>query len=256
MPGNKSELFFNSGGGGTVGSDEVEGANCTLVTDVVGMGGRGVPSQLEICDNFSSGLRIQDPDGLFGMPPYVDPAVSPVAFPPIYWNLVHSGQIPGPEFGISMVSDRPGREGVLTLGGTDRTQYLLGTLKTIPLNWPLSESRSRWVVDVQKGWIAPGGRKGAFRLTNATNAVTLVDTGSATIVTPDIESTAQLYAQMSPLIQPLDRFGSWGAPCDVLDRVVRDITFTVGTPGQHTDVVVRKEYVNVGEYPGMPGSPE
>jgi hypothetical protein len=254
LPGYKIEATFNSGGGGTRGGNETQGGNCTALTDVVRMGGRGVTADFLACDTYSSGLREQDPDGLFGMPStsyanwmFFD---NSTRHTPVYWHLVQSGQLPSAEFGISLVADRKGpngRAGVITLGGTDRSQYIPGTLKKIPLNWPLSESRWRWVVDVR------GARVEGFSLTNSTDAVTLVDTGFPTIVTPDRNTTAELYGRLSPQFRPLDEFGSWGAPCAVVDRAARDVTFTVGSAEQKTDVVVKKKYFNVGPYPGMPG---
>ncbi|KAK4149198.1 aspartic peptidase domain-containing protein [Chaetomidium leptoderma] len=232
QPGYKLEVTFGSQGGGTTSTPEVQGANCTVVTDTVRMAGQGARSEFLVCDNYSSGLRDQPPDGIFGL------GSTPYA-------------LPSPGFSFSFVSDRGkgprGRAGVLTLGGTDRSQYIPSTLKKIPLNWPLSESRWRWVVDVR------GARIGGFTLTNSTDAVTLVDTGGAIIITPDKETTQQLYGRMSDQIVPLDDQGAWGAPCHVLDRVVRDVTFTVGSAQQNVDAVVKKEYINVGEYAGKPG---
>ena len=253
LPGYKSQIFFGSAGGGTISSNETQGANVTVVTDVVSMAGRGRASEFVICDDYSSGLRDEDPDGIFGISstPYASWfGNDSSAFVPVFWNLVQSGQLPGPEFSFSFISDRKGpngRAGVLTLGGTDQSQYIPGTLKKIPLNWPLSESRWRWVVDVR------GARIGDFTLTNSTDAVTLVDTGGANINTPDVETSRELYGRMSDQIVPLDEFGSWGAPCHVLDRVARDVIFTVGNATHKTDVAVKKEYINVGEFPGKPG---
>ncbi|KAH6847236.1 aspartic peptidase domain-containing protein [Chaetomium sp. MPI-CAGE-AT-0009] len=262
QPGYQLEVTFGSQGGGTKSTPEVQGANCTVITDTVRMGDRGVASEFLICDNYSSGLREQPPDGIFGLgsTPYaVWNEIEGVTtqYEPVFWNLVNSGQLPGPEFSFSFTPDHRGsgggRAGVLTLGGTDRSQYIPSTLRKIPLNWPLSESRWRWVVDV-RGARVGGDRDGhAAALANSTDAVTLVDTGGATIITPDRETTRELYGRMSPDIRPLDERGAWGAPCDVLDRVARDVTFTLGSAGSHVDAVVRKEYVNVGEYPGMPG---
>jgi hypothetical protein len=116
------------------------------------------------------------------------------------------------------------------------------------LDRPLSESRWQWIVDVK------GGHIGDFTLTNSTDAVTLVDTGTAHMVTPDRETTQELYSRMSDQIIPLDEYGSWGAPCDVLDSAARDVTFTIGSAEQQADVVVKKKYINVGEFPGKPGS--
>ena len=154
LPGHKGEITFGSSGGGTVAGSEVQGANCTAITDTVRMAGRGVPSEFMICDNFSSGLREQPPDGLFGMGLLLDAewGVGPNLTDPyktIYWHLVETGQIPAPEFSFSFISEckecggHKGkgngkgkcRDGVLTLGGTDRSQYIPSTLKKIPLSW-------------------------------------------------------------------------------------------------------------------------
>ncbi|KAL2151410.1 hypothetical protein VTH82DRAFT_6508 [Thermothelomyces myriococcoides] len=89
--------------------------------------------------------------------------------------------------------------------------------------------------------------------TNSTDAVTLVDTGGATIVTPDRETSRELYGRMSNEIRPLDDRGAWGAPCAVLDRAARDVVFRVGSANRHVEAAVRKEFVNVGEFPGRPG---
>ncbi|KAL2151409.1 hypothetical protein VTH82DRAFT_6507, partial [Thermothelomyces myriococcoides] len=136
LPGYRGEVTFGSQGGGTISSPEEQGANCTVVTDTVRMAGRGVPSEFMICDNYSSGLRDQPPDGIFGLgstPSAVwDPTVpgNATTYTPVFWNLVRSGHLPGPEFSFSFVSDRPShhhhrrrrrRAGVLTLGGTDRS---------------------------------------------------------------------------------------------------------------------------------------
>lgn len=256
LPGYRAEVTFGSQGGGTTSSPEVQGANCTVVTDTVRMAGRGVASEFMVCDNYSSGLREQPPDGIFGLgsTTYGQWEESPNStYKPIYWHLVETGQLPGPEFSFSFIPDRrrgrrlAARAGVLTLGGTDRSQYLPSTLKTIPLNWPLSESRWRWVVDVR------GARVAGHTLANSTDAVALVDTGGATVITPDADTTRELYGRMSDRIVPLDDRGAWGAPCAVLDRAARDVAFTVGSAERHAVVVVRKEFVNVGEFAGKPG---
>ncbi|KAH6615547.1 aspartic peptidase domain-containing protein, partial [Chaetomium sp. MPI-SDFR-AT-0129] len=268
---NRTLLITFGQGAGTVSSPEVQGANCTVVTDTLRMaglapGGDNPTSEFAICSTYSSGLRDQPPDGLFGL------SSTPTSFwnetegefTPIYWGLVKTGQIPGPEFSFSFVpSKKP--SGVLTLGGTDRSLYLPNTLRKIPLNWELSSSRWRWVVDVLGARVSttnppttspPDGASSpnwSPPLNGSLDAVTLVDTGGASITTPDRETTAAIYALMSPAIQPLDNFGSWGAPCALLERVARDVLFTVGNATHKVDAVVRREYVNVGEYPGKPG---
>jgi hypothetical protein len=256
QPGYRMAVYFNPGGGGTVNEPEQQGGNCTAVTDTVRMGDRPTNgSEFLVCDTYSKLLREQTPDGLFGLssiPTSLWGIAPNLTFPytTIFWQLVESGQLPSPEFSFSYVpSHGPNgrRDGVLTLGGTDRSQYIPSTLRKIPLNWPLSESGRRWVVDVR------GARIDGYTLHNSTDAVTLIDTGSAVMATPDRETTAELYARMSDAIQPIDERGAWGAPCDELDRAARDVVFTVGSADQKVDVVVKKKYVNVGEYPGKPG---
>ncbi|KAL2186174.1 acid protease [Thermothelomyces heterothallicus CBS 203.75] len=263
LPGYRGEVTFGDQGGGTISSPEVQGANCTVVTDTVRLAGRGAPSEFMMCDNYSSGLRDQPPDGIFGLSstPYavwdLTAGGNATAYTPAFWNLVRSGQLPGPEFSFSFVPDRR-RAGVLTLGGVDRSQYVAGTLRKIPLNWALSASRWRWVVDVRGARVVVavgggGGGGGSAPLANSTDAVALVDTGGATIVTPDRETTRELYGRMSGEIRPLDDRGAWGAPCAVLDRAARDVVFRVGSADRHVDAAVRREFVNVGEFPGRPG---
>ncbi|KAL2268285.1 hypothetical protein VTJ83DRAFT_3131 [Remersonia thermophila] len=274
LPGHRLQMTFGSQGGGTTSSDEVQGANCTVVTDTVSMAGRAASAaEFLVCDTYSSGLREQAPDGIFGIGSIGDMVWDPFRpnetyYKSIYWILVDSGQMPSPEFSFSFVPDgrghgsnsmgkgkgngkgtngHGGRAGVLTLGGTDPSQYIPGTLRKIPINWELSSSRQRWVVDVI------GAEISGFTLANSTDAVALVDTGTATIITPDRNTTQELYARMSASIVPLDDRGSWGAPCADLDSAARDITFTVGNATQHARATVKKEYVNVGPFPGRPG---
>jgi hypothetical protein len=257
---------FGSAGGGTVASPEPQGANCTIVSDTVGMGtARGAHSQFLACDVYSSLLTAEPPDGLFGMPstPNITVPINPATnftLKTIFWHLVDSGQLPRPEFSFSLIPDGC-RAGVLTLGGTDPSLYVPGTLRKIPLDWPLSESRNWFVIDVRGARVVDGGGRGgpaaggvaAPPLANTTDGVALVDTGSANMVTPDRDTTRALYGRMSDQIVPIDEMGSWGAPCALLDRVARDVVFTVGTADRHVDVVLRKQYINVGEYPGKPG---
>ncbi|AEO67934.1 uncharacterized protein THITE_2023945, partial [Thermothielavioides terrestris NRRL 8126] len=213
QPGYRAYVGFGSAGGGTVASPEPQGANCTIVSDTVGMGtARGAHSQFLACDVYSSLLTAEPPDGLFGMPS--TPNIT----------------LPRPEFSFSLIPDGC-RAGVLTLGGTDPSLYVPGTLRKIPLDWPLSESRNWFVIDVRGARVVDGGGRGgpaaggvaAPPLANTTDGVALVDTGSANMVTPDRDTTRALYGRMSDQIVPIDEMGSWGAPCALLDRVARDV---------------------------------
>jgi hypothetical protein len=51
------------------------------------------------------------------------------------------------------------------------------------------------------------------------------------MVPPDSNTTKALYAAMSPQIVQLGPPNGpvWGAPCDVLDHLLQDVVFTVGS---------------------------
>lgn len=255
-PGYDVETFFGAAGGGTVPYVEPQGANCTVVTDTVRLAGRSAPGQeFLLCHSYSTGLRVQHADGIFGLgtlPSGTWPGGDETDFKTAYWQLVDNGQLCRPEFAFSFVggarNDKK-RSGVLTLGGTDPSLYRPRTLQTIPLDWPLSESGNRWVVGVR------AARVGRDLADSTSDGVALVDTGAAVVVTPDAETARELYGRMSHLIRPLDDgLGAWGAPCAVLDRAARDVSFRLGSvEGRAVEVVLKREYINVGEYPGKPG---
>ncbi|KAK4111684.1 acid protease [Canariomyces notabilis] len=255
QPGVWIEGLFAGATGHTIPSTDPQGANCTAVIDTVHVGDRQAQQQqFLLCDVYSPGLAEQLADGIFGLGSTRRFSFGPwTNFSTAYGNLLDSGTLRRPEFGFSLIETNT-RSGRLTLGGTDPSLYIPGTLKTIPLDWPLSESRGSWVVGVQ------GARIGGSLLANSTDSVTLVDTGAAVVVTPDVETTRNLYALMSDQIQPIAGCrGCWGAPCDVLDQAVRDVTFTLGGAGdgglgqEQVDVTLDKAFINVGEYPGVPG---
>ncbi|KAK3984175.1 putative acid protease, partial [Cladorrhinum sp. PSN332] len=78
----------------------------------------------------------------------------------------------------------------------------------------------------------------------------LLDTGSALVLTPDYETARVLYGQMGEGFRQIDEWGSWGLECGEMERVKRDVRFLVG---DGIEAAVKKEHVNVGEYPGLPG---
>ena len=252
-PGTFLQTFF-----GSYTSDEQEGANCTIVSDTVRMAGReALNQQFVACYTYSGGLREMPSDGIFGLGSTLanhwGPSPSDPEFKAVYWQLVENGALTSPEFSFLFQGDKQNtRDGVLTLGGTDKRLYHPETLVNIPLDWPLSESRNRWVIPID-GVHLPNSPL----LPNTTNNVALVDTGTTDVVTPDFETAAAIYTSISPEITRIQpQFGLWGAKCDVVDRVAQDVCFTLGAPGSTTgrkDVVLRKEYFNRGPVAGMPG---
>lgn len=243
QPGYPLQVYF----GTTAGAPE--GANCTAVSDTVRMAGHSaMQQQFLLCHTYSQGLRVHPPDGLFGlgstlMNTWYGPNEQ---FKAAYWQLVENGELPRPEFSFSFVGNAH-RDGVLTIGGTDPSLYWANSLKKIPLDWPLSESRNRWVVGVT------AAKLGGYQLANSTNAVALVDTGTPNMITPDWETAHELYGRMSDQIKPINDQGSWGAPCAVLDRVACEVWFTLGSGADKVEVYLKKEHINTGEYPGKPG---
>lgn len=213
------------------------------------MAGRSaLQQQFLLCDTYSEGLRVHTPDGLFGLGSTLNNEWygQNASFKAAYWQLVENGQLPRPEFSFAFVGNGQ-RDGVLTIGGTDPSLYRKHTLKKVPLDWPLSESRNRWVVPVTSAKI------GGHRLNNSSNAVALVDTGTPNMVTPDWETAVEIYGRMSRRIVPIDDVGTWGAPCAVLDRVACEVWFTLGSGADRVNVYLKKQHINTGEVPGKPG---
>ncbi|KAK5661810.1 hypothetical protein OQA88_9912 [Cercophora sp. LCS_1] len=251
-----------------------QGARCAVATDTLTISGASVPNhQFLLCDEYGPGLAGQPADGLIGLG---SAAVSSWdgtnTFNTWFWELVNTNRIPTPAFGIEY---KPGQltGSKITLGGADRRAYT-GMIKTVPLDAQLTELTQSWVVDVvsvrvQQQHGSGGGGGGVVIPPTVTGngtippGVALLDTGTAFIMTPDFETARTLYAKISAEIVPIDTLGSWGAPCATLDRVKRDVVIEVGNNkrgrngggggGGVVDVVVKKEFMNVGEYPGLPG---
>lgn len=171
QPGVRFEGVFAFSGGDTIPSTDNRGANCTAVTDTLHVGDReALQQQFLLCDSYHDPLAAQLADGILGLSSVLNYTLGLWAnWMTPYGNLVDSGELARPEFGFSYI-ETPTRAGRLTLGGTDRTLYIPGTVKTIPLDWPLSETRGSWVVGVH------GARIGGALLANSTDSVTLVDT--------------------------------------------------------------------------------
>jgi len=72
-------------------------------------------------------------------------------------------------------------------------------------------------------------------------------------VVPDVATATDLYSQISSEIVQLDGIGSWGAKCEIVDKVAADFTFTLGQGEQLFNATVPKEFFNLGPFPGMPG---
>ncbi|KAK0725489.1 aspartic peptidase domain-containing protein [Lasiosphaeris hirsuta] len=247
-------------GGTTLPLSPPQGASCSVATDTISLGGglRVPQQQFLLCDAYGDALASQPADGIIGLGSA--PASSfdgTSTFSTLYWGLVSSRQLPGPEFSFSYLPGQP-QGSQLTLGGVDKNRFE-GEVRTVRLDAELTAATQSWVVGV-RGVRIQG--KGAESYGVRMVGVALVDTGTAFIMTPDFETARDIYAKISGEIRPIDELGSWGAACSTLDRMARDVTFVVGggnTNGTYgggsaeADVTVPKRFFNLGEYPGKPG---
>lgn len=197
---------------------------------------------------FDPALIAEPFDGILGMP--IEPAQGNISF---YWYLVQSGQLPNPEFGV-YIEPRKVHGDEITLGGVDKGQFK-GDVNYLPLSPISTDSRvESWVLDLPAVYVD------GQRLVNSTDpgrgqptpfGVAKLDLGSAFIAVPNNETTTDIYAQISPLIYEIDHaLGIWGASCDVVDRVAKDVTFTFGAVGgKQVNMTVPKENFNAGPLP-------
>jgi len=192
---------------------------------------------------------IQQPfDGILGMP--IEPTQGNGSF---YWYLVQSGQLPSPEFGV-YIEPRKVNGDQITLGGVDKSKYK-GDIDYLPLSPISTDPRVMgWVLDLPAVYV------GGERLVNSTEpgkgqpipfGEVKLDLGGAFIAVPNNETIVDIYAQISPLIHAIDpALGIWGARCDVIDSVAKDLTFTFGAVGgKQVNMTVPKENFNAGPLP-------
>jgi len=258
LPGLEINPLFGTAGD-SVPIDTPEGANCTAVTDTIGIGHASVPAkEFLLCDSYGPGLAGQPPDGLFGLGSSATASWDGIHyFDTIYHAMVNSGQLTSPVFGYHMI---PGQKygSQLTFGGVDKSRSK-GPTRTIRIDRPLSELRRTWIMDVvsiavKNGLPAPiPGINGSSM---GVPGVGLIDSATSYMIVPDLATARDLYGRMSPLIVPIDAKGSWGAPCATLNSLVKDVVFRVGKAGEMDGVfelTVPKEFMNLGPYAGLPG---
>ncbi|KAH8887211.1 acid protease [Thozetella sp. PMI_491] len=216
------------------------GPKCKYHQETVTLGGPSTSTYFLLCDDYPDFIQDMEPDGILGL-----------GLGGLYWDLWFENLIPEPIFSFYYVPG-PSNQGELTLGGTDPARYE-GEIQQIPLNLEASEKYRTWTLDV------PAIFFDGLPLTNSSNGkqpvvnnLAIVDTGTASMLAPDNQTAADLYSQISPEIQPLDDFGTWGAECETIDRVAVDVTFTIGPPDQLLNLTIPKAYFNLGEIrPGI-----
>lgn len=169
-----------------------------------------------------------------------------------YWNLVDSGQLDSPYYSFYI----PGGDiegGEVTLGGIDESKFE-GDLAWTKLDTVASELFGAYILD-QTAMYADGQLLGNGSAGALPTGWAILDTGTAFMQTPDYQTAANLYAQISANITQIDAAGAWGAPCDELDAVAPELTFTLGKSAAQgaVNVTIPRESFNLGEYPGLSG---
>ena len=212
--------------------------------DTVSLGGVTVPSYtFLLCDSYGPALANQVPDGILGIGVY-----DPTSF---YWALWDAGKLQSPTFGLYTPSMQE-NAGLLTLGGVDSSKFV-GSLEWINLDANLSTSHQSWVMELQAFYI---GKK-KFRSPGNTvypPSLSILDIGTSYIMTPDYNTTRDLYAQIDDNLIQIDPLGAWGAPCWKMNSIARDITITFGPAGgAQLNVTIPKRFFNLGPYAGHPG---
>lgn len=172
-----------------------------------------------------------------------------------YWNLVDSGQLDSAIYSFYIP---PGdiNGGEVTLGGIDDTKFE-GELEWSRCDLKATTLFGAYVLDqlamYSDGSLLNNGTSADGTVEPLPVGFAIMDTGTAFMQTPDYATAENLYAQISPNITQIDPAGAWGAPCDELDAIAPDLTFTLGTTAAAVNVTIPKEYFNLGEYPGLTG---
>lgn len=256
-PGYNISTDFDTGGK-SVPYAVAQSAGGSVVTDTVTIGNLTVSNQtFLLCDTFAEAFEeMPSIDGIFGLGP---PGFSHfstktnTSFSTWFWTLVGNGDVPEPLFSIYLNSGEGSAPGEITLGGVNKDRYE-GELKKVDFNMTVSALGGGWFVDSPQFYI--NGKT----VTDSSNGgapfpagVSLADTGTAFLQTPDYQTAKDIYAAISEDITQIDPLGVWGAPCDKVEALEPELTFTLGFREQAVNLTVPKDAFNLGEYPGHPG---
>lgn len=208
----------------------VTGTDNKDTVSIVGQTVKGMP--FFMADKYPPALTESPIDGIIGLSPDS----------PWLWSLAKQNPNIKPVFGFRLNRGND-TTGVLTIGGTDPTQYS-GTLKQVDFDHETTEGA--WFIDGQtftvNGKSTPSS--GSFSA--------ILDTGTAYMQTPDKQTTTDIYAAISSQIKPVGNLGVWGAPCSVMKTLVPKLTFTIGEQGNTVDMVIPKDSFNLGPLPDHP----
>lgn len=228
-------------------------------SDTVTIGGVSLKNQpIFLADRYPTDIGEQplgpNIDGIFGLGP---PGVSLLGqdigknLSTTFWGLVESGQLPEPVFGLALSSGN-GTTGQLTLGGVDKSRYK-GQLEKVPFNATVSGGFGQWFMNTPTFYVNGDAVKDSDSGKSFPAGISIVDSGTAYIQAPDKQTAKDMYAAISPEIKMLDKLGTWGAPCKVMEKLRPKLTFTVGAGDRLLNMTVPRDAFNVGEHPQHPG---
>ncbi|KAL2884212.1 hypothetical protein SGCOL_000151 [Colletotrichum sp. CLE4] len=256
-PGNNVTTAFGTGGK-SVPYAVPQAASGTVVTDTVTIANLTVANQTWLlCDTYAEAFNeMPNIDGIFGLgPPGFShfSAETNTSFSTWFWTLAQNGGVPEPLFSFFLNSGEGSAPGELTLGGVNKDRYD-GEIANVDFNMTVSYLGGSWFIDQPAFYI--NGK--TVVNSNASDAafpvgVSNVDTGTAFLQTPDYQTAKDIYAAISSEITQIDELGVWGAPCDVVEKLDPELTFTLGVGDNLVNMTVPKGAFNLGEYPGHSG---
>lgn len=186
------ESYLFSTGADSIPFSANEGATGYLVQDTIAWGNLKVENQsFVLCGTMAAALDVMPIDGIMGMS-------LPESGNSWYWNLVDSGQLESP-FVSFYIPPGDINGGEVTLGGYDDTKFE-GDLVWTDAASVYSKLFGSYVLD-QYAMYSNGSL-----LNNGTSALptglAILDTGTAFMQTPDYQTAANIYAQISPVSTP------------------------------------------------------
>ncbi|KAH8657910.1 aspartic peptidase domain-containing protein [Xylariales sp. PMI_506] len=240
LPGTQKQAGYSSGID-TVPIKAVSVEYGVVVHDKVTLGNLTVSDQGFLLVTQSAAAFNDMPiDGILGLG---FPNITAFDEEPWFWNLWYSGQLASPVVSFyTPAGDIDGAE--ITLGGIDDTKFE-GEIQYTPL------VGSEGAYNVPSAAFYVNGK--LLPLLSSSSHMAMLSTAVAYLQAPSYIDAKEIYAFISPNITLIDTAGAWGAPCEELESVAVDLTFTLGPLATAVNVTVPKESFNLGEYPGLPG---
>ncbi|KAK7214833.1 hypothetical protein V2G26_002836 [Clonostachys chloroleuca] len=257
VPGYPYQASYGTGGNAEPLAERAV-MNGTIVSDVVAINGVSVANQtFLLVDDYPKALGANplgpNIDGIFGLGP---PGASVFSseyngtFTTTFWNLVQSGELPEAVFSLYLNSGS-GTSGEATLGGVDSSKYE-GELTKVDINQTVTGAIGEWFIDTPRFYVDGKTIKNSNTSQEFPAAISLIDTGTAFIQAPDYQTAADIYAAISSEIKPLDDLGVWGAPCDAMEKLAPELTFTIGSEEKKANVTMPKAAFNLGRHKSHP----